>query len=109
MDQFRILIDMFIFTMMIFYDLFYNLNCNDNEKKGIKFTFTSINRTYYKVIIRQIILKNQYNVVLQGACRFVESSIEGTLYDYGMSALQIAQLRQSFTQLDSKKKRIKKC
>ena len=66
-----------------FHDLFYNLNCNDNEK-GIRIyiykyksdLLQSDNKTNHPY-------QNQYNVVLQGTCRFVESSIEGTLYDYG--------------------------
>ncbi len=66
-----------------FKDLFYNLNCNDSEK-GIRiyiYKYKSDLKQSDKVTDHPY--RNQFNVVLQGACRFVESSIDGTIYDYG--------------------------
>lgn len=66
-----------------FQDLFYNLNCNDSEK-GIRiyiYKYKSDLKQSDKVTNHPY--QDQYNVVLKGTCRFVESSIHGTLYDYG--------------------------
>ncbi|MFN8333067.1 MAG: hypothetical protein U0T81_17945 [Saprospiraceae bacterium] len=81
--------DIILFTMMILHDLFYNLNCSNNEK-GIRIyiykyksdLLQSDNKTNHPY-------QNQYNVVLQGTCRFVESSIEGLYTIMEMSASKL--------------------